>query len=144
MISWNGFTDDHSGIAKYEWCVDICQNTCSKFTVLPSLRGSMQQNSSSYFDKMFKGKYYCATIRATDRAGYRITTKSTAMKYTDTSLADLVTDGGDANRDIDHQHYQEKRLSACWTGFADNVFKYKVIFLVFLLRDDVEIGKALL
>ena len=135
-ISWSGFTDDHSGIAKYEWCVDICGNKCTKFEVLPSLRGYVQQNSSRYFEKLVVGKYYCATIRATDRAGHQITGKSTAMQFTDTSLAGVVTDGRDINRDIDHLHHLEKNLSACWTGFADNVLKYKVNFSSLSMETD--------
>ena len=129
VLSWSGFTDDHSGIKKYEWCLGPCSSSlpCTPFFDVSLARSITLTSSNFDFGKLVPGKYYCASVRVTDHAGNKMVAKSsTSMLYDNKRpLTGVVTDGSNSKRDADNQQSLEQ-ISACWTGFDDNATAFNV------------------
>ena len=130
-ISWSGFKDDHSGIARYEWCVDLCSKAaCSDFTAVNTDATSLELTEKDYAfgSKMFEGKFYCATIRATNGVGMQSLSESSKSMYSKQKpQPGTVSDGADAKLNPGFQR-DTTQLSACWSGFpnASGYFKVRI------------------
>ena len=135
-MSWNGFKDEHTGIAKLEWCVDLCTKaSCSDFNTIQGIKTSIVLTQAEYKfgSKMVADKFYCATIRATNGAGLQASAKSSKSAYTkNLAQPGTVSDGADANRDPGFQRDTTK-LSACWSEFpaASDKFTVRPICVIY-------------
>ena len=111
----SGFSDQQSGIAKYEWAVctsvgDICVQNFTNVRLVTNVSNPSLQ--------LIDGQCYVIKVRATNHAGLSTTVVSAPVTFDSTPPTLGTVLDGQSNNDTDFQR-SHWALSARWRNFVD-------------------------